>query len=184
MSTSAAAYDYSDNNSNNTTTDTLYNVNISEAKTPFPKDTLTDILTECPSDNDTVILWKQGEEPKPITEFEKSMLNGTLNPYELLEQEEKEQREKKEETEDERERRLKKEYIIKVKVIALDKMGKYPLCNPSTFYNKDKQKLMLLMQEIIDKYSEEEITILFNSVCNDIIFTINTDFSKLPVYNL
>ena len=127
------------------------------------------------------IKWLDPVEPKPISEFEKNMLKGTLSVSELLEQEKNEK--PKEETEEEKEKRIKREYITKVKIIALDKIGKFPLDNPTYFHTREKKKLIQQMEEIM-KMSEEEINTLFNTICTEVLFCPESDYTKFPTYNI
>ena len=81
--------------------------------------------------------------PSSINEYEKELLKGSKTPAQILEEEEKEKEsEKKELSEEEKLKEKKKELITKVKVIALDKMDKHPLVNPSFFSIRDKRKLI------------------------------------------
>jgi hypothetical protein len=127
------------------------------------------------------IKWIEPQELKPLSEYEKNMLKGTINASELLEKEKKEQEEKVEISEEEKEKQMKRDYINKLKVVALDKIGKYPLDNPSYFTIRDKKKLLETM-ETLRKLPEDELTELFNSVCCEVLFAPQTDYSKFPVY--
>jgi vacuolar-type H+-ATPase subunit D/Vma8 len=115
--------------------------------------------------------WIEHVEYTPINEYEKKMLEGTLKPEELIE---KEKEEKPIEVD------WKKQHIMKVKVIGLDKMGKPPLSNPSLFKKKEKDELIKHMEEIL-KLPEDEITLLFNAICNEKIFTTIADYSVFPM---
>ena len=108
------------------------------------------------------------------TDFEKDMIKDTLKPEVLLE---------KEKTEEQIIVEKKKEIITKVKVIALSKMGCYPLCNPSFFSRKDKEILKDHMQQILD-LPEEDMTKLFNETCIEKIFTEKSDYSQFPTYSI
>ena len=117
--------------------------------------------------NDT---WIEKVEYTEPTENEKKMLEGTLNPEQLLEKE-------KQEIID-RDRR--KEYITQVKCYALTKIGKKPLDNPSTFNRETKIKLMETMDEIIKTMTGEQIKIEFDRAINNHIFTdVSMDYSIL-----
>ena len=128
------------------------------------------------------VQWVDNVEPLPLTDFEKNMNKGFITPEQLLEQEKKEQEEPKEETEEEKTKRKQRDYITKVKVIALDKLGKNPLSNPSGFTTREKKRLIEQMEEIMKK-SEEEITTLFNAVCNEVIFAPEANYQFYPVYS-
>ena len=107
-----------------------------------------------------------------INDYEKNMLEGTLNPNQLLEFETTEQKIQYDK---------KREYIIKVKVIALNKIGKHPLINPSYFNQKEKKFLIKTMEEVMTQ-SEEELTKQFNEVCADEIFNTGADYSTYAIY--
>jgi len=120
------------------------------------------------------IKWVEPKEPEPINDYEKDMLKGTLKPEELLE------KEKEEKPIILTEEEYKKQHIMKVKVIGLDRMQKPPLCNPSFFKPDEKQQLIKHMEDIL-KLPEDEITLLFNSICNEKIFTSIADYSTFPM---
>ena len=120
--------------------------------------------------------------PLEITEYEKQLLKGTKNVNELLEEEKKEkEKQERELTEQEKEYNIKREIITKVKVIALDKMDKHPLQNPSFFSRRDKSKLIEIMEEVL-KLPHEELNKKFNKICNEVLFSQEADISKFPVY--
>jgi hypothetical protein len=102
------------------------------------------------------------------SENEKKMLEGTLNPLELLEIE-KQDALQPPEGKNEKDRR--KEYITQVKCYALTKIGKKPLDNPSTFNQEAKIRLMETMDEIIKTMTEEQIKIEFDRAINEHVFT-------------
>ena len=120
-------------------------------------------------------------EVKEITQFEKDMLKGTLNPQELLEKEKHE--EQKQYTQEELDKLKQREYITKVKVIAIDRLGKFPLSNPSFFRRREKEELKILMEHIIKDMNEEEIQREFNEICCEKIFAPGVDVSQFPIYN-
>lgn len=122
----------------------------------------------------TDVKWIDSFEPVPITEFEKEMNKGTLKPEELLE------KEKEEKPVVLTEEEYKKQHIMKVKVIALDRMNKPPLSNPTLFKPEDKQKVIKHMEDIL-KLPDDEITLLFNAICNEKIFTTVADYSAFPM---
>lgn len=122
------------------------------------------------------IKWVDDVEPKPINDFEKEMLKDSLSAEQLLEKE-KEEKPIVLTTEEHR-----KQHIMKVKVISLDKMGKAPLMNPSLFSKKEKEELIKHMEETL-QLTEDVITELFNEVCLRRIFTDKADYSTFPVYS-
>ena len=96
--------------------------------------------------------WIQDIPVQPINEIEKEMLKNTKNPTELLDEEKKEQEEPEIISEEQKEKQFKKDYINKIKVISLDKLGLFPLANPSGFPKRLKDKVIETMQESIDYY--------------------------------
>lgn len=79
---------------------------------------------------------------------------------------------------------LLKEKAMKTKVIALDKMDKHPLMNPSTFSKRDKATLMMKMGDIFNDWSDEQINKEFNDIVNDRILAGGIDYQHYPVYDL
>jgi len=124
------------------------------------------------------IMWADPGPPKEINDFEKRMLEGTKSIDQLL-QEEREVEECKED----KEKVNRKRYITKVKIIALNSLGKHPLDNPSTFSRKEKTKVMDKMQEILNTYTEEDVTGEFYTICEEKIFNEKSDYSSYPVYD-
>jgi len=132
---------------------------------------------------------KERNEPEvPIVyqepnEFEKNMIAHTLNAEQLLEMErqEEEERLKKESeiTEEEKEEipaEHTREYIEMVKVIAITECGHFPLTNPSTLDDYEKNKIKYKMEQIITSnlcyfFVEQK----FNEICTKKVFT-NKDF--------
>jgi len=120
--------------------------------------------------------------PQEINEYEKELLKGTKNVNDLLEEEKKEREQQERELTDlEKEYNIKREIITKVKVIALDKMNKHPLQNPSLFSRRDKSKLIELMEEVL-KLPHEELNNKFNKICNEVLFSPEADITNFPVY--
>ena len=75
------------------------------------------------------------------------------------------------------------EKIIRIKSICLHKMGKDILINTSYLINKEKDRLIKLMNEYAE-VSDEKIEEEFNEICNDTIFEPKRDYSNFPVYNI
>jgi hypothetical protein len=120
--------------------------------------------------------------PQEINEYEKELLKGTKNVNELLEEEKKDrEKQERELTDLEKEYNIKREIITKVKVIALDKMDKHPLQNPSLFSRRDKSKLIEHMEEVL-KLPHEELNNKFNRICNEVLFAPEVDLTKFSVY--
>lgn len=124
--------------------------------------------------NNNIIIENKGVDVEYIepTNYEKELLKGTLTPEELIEKE-KEELIKKDEINQEDTRR---DFITKVKAIALSRCGFHPLSNPSTFDYKSKNEVIKMM-EIVLKNTEDEITEEFNNVCIEKIFSKN-DYTK------
>lgn len=76
-----------------------------------------------------------------------------------------------------------KEKAMKVKVICLDEMDKHPLCNPSFFSKREKDKLLEKMGIIFNSYSNEEIDKTFASIVNDRLLASGADVSNYPIYD-
>jgi len=118
-------------------------------------------------------------EPKEINQFEIDMLKGTMSPSELLESEKEE---KKPLTKADIEYLTRREYITKVKVIGLHRMGKHPLYNGSLLKPREKEKLKESMEKIM-LLTDDQIQREFNDICIDNLFDSNTDYSTYPVYD-
>ena len=119
----------------------------------------------------------------PITEYEIKMLEGTKNPQELLEEESKE--EPIFLTDEEIKEREKREYIQRVKVVALHMCNKPILSNPSFFKEVEKNKIIKAMQSIIDNMTNEDIITRFNEICSEEIFTGEGDrYETFPVIKM
>jgi UTP-glucose-1-phosphate uridylyltransferase len=123
------------------------------------------------------IQWVEPREPEPINDYEINMLKNTKNPFQLLEDEIIET--KPELTEKQKRR----QYITMIKVVALDSMGKNCMSNPSYFSKKEKDKLIKLMEEFMEK-PEEEIKPLFNEIVSEKLFHPSADYSNYPVYDI
>jgi hypothetical protein len=128
--------------------------------------------------------WVQDIPVREINDYEKDMLKNTKNAQELLAQEEYEKNNPPKVTEEEKQEQFKRNYINKVKVIALDSLGLYPIANPSNFPDKLKQKVIETMRDVINLYGDDEaaITKAFNDVCIDKIFNKSVDYTKFPIY--
>lgn len=118
-------------------------------------------------------------EPTEPNAFEKGLLKGTITPSELIEQEKKEA---KEVTKAEIEFLARHEYITKVKVIGLHRIGKHPLYNGSFLKPSEKERLKTTMEKIM-LLTDEQIQREFNDICIDNLFDSNTDYSTYPVYD-
>lgn len=116
-------------------------------------------------------------------EFEKEMLKGTKNVEELLQEEKQEIEHRHELTQEDIDRRVRKDYITKVKVVALDGLGYHPIANPSLMTKEDKKKIILMMQDVMTR-PEDEINQLFNHIVNTKLLAPKNDYSNYPVYNI
>jgi len=123
------------------------------------------------------IKWIDDIPVTPITDFEKNLLKGTMSASELLEQEQKEKEEAKPLTQNEIDYNAKRDYITRVKCVALDLMGKHPLENPTKFTTREKKRLMEQMEMVMTK-TDEEIINLFNSTCNEVLFAPEANYTQ------
>jgi hypothetical protein len=120
-------------------------------------------------------------------EYEKEMLKGTKSVLELLQEEEQEriietQQEKASYIEAVKtHEEIMKEYITKVKVIALYRLQYHPLSNPSTFSRNDKLRVQDEMKEVM-KIPDQEITRIFNDIVCNRLFAPEADYSRYPIY--
>ena len=112
-------------------------------------------------------------------EYEKDMLKNTKSAKELIEEELDEdaliltQEEKI------------KNVILMFQVIALNRMNLHPLYNVSTLNSSQKTELFGHMDSLKMDYDNDLITDIsneFNKICNDKLFSNNTDVSTYPVY--
>jgi len=115
--------------------------------------------------------WIQDIKYEEPNEYEKNLIKDTKTASQLLESE------LEQET-----YTTKRDLINKVKVVALARMGCYPLTNPSFFSKQDKSKLISLM-ELVLNLPNDKLTKEFNEVCTDKIFTEKSDYSQFPIYN-
>jgi len=129
---------------------------------------MTPNINHYPGDSSFMIDKVEYSEP---SEYEKKMLEGTRNPKQQLEAEEKE------EPIHINERKM---FIDMIKVIALVETGHTPLDNPSNFYNKEKQVVIKAMEKLLD-YPKEKLQERFNEICNEHLFHPNADYSQYPV---
>jgi hypothetical protein len=126
------------------------------------------------------IKWRDDIEPQPINDYEKDMLKNTKDADQLLKEESEER--PPELTDDQKLKQKSRDYITRVKVLALDSIGKHPLANTYYFSRKEKQTLISTMEDIMKK-SDDDIIYSFNTLCNDKLFTNDSDYSTFPVYN-
>jgi len=85
-------------------------------------------------------------------------------------------------TEEEKFEIFKKELITKVKIIALDKIGKDPLTNGSNLKKRDKDKVIKHMEDIL-KLPLDDIDLLFKDICIEKIFDDDKDYTNFPCYS-
>jgi hypothetical protein len=125
------------------------------------------------------IKWRDDIEYMEPNEFEKNMLKDTKTPKELIESEAVEepivltQEEKI------------KNVILMFQVIALNRMNLHPLHNVSTMNPSQKNELLGHMNCLKMDYDNDlivDISNEFNRICNDKLFSSNTDVSTYPVY--
>jgi hypothetical protein len=118
---------------------------------------------------------------QPPNAYEIKMLEGTKTPSQLLEEEEAEKLKKLTDVNTSSESDKRKEIITRLKVVALDRLGKHPLMNPAHLSQRDKNKLISLMSTLQDE-PEESIIKEFNDICNDVLFSGKADPSTFPMY--
>ena len=131
-----------------------------------------------PIKNDSSWMIKEVPYTEP-SEEEKKLLEGTKTAKELIEEEQKE--EKKELTTEEKLEQYRRDYITKVKVIALYKCKFNPIANPSDFTSLEKQRVIDKMGKIIKNYNDDEVTEEFNTIINNMLLDAKTNYEKLPV---
>lgn len=73
---------------------------------------------------------------------------------------------------------------IKVRTIALHRLGKYILINTFSMFPKEKEEYKNMMDEIILTMTEDQITKEFNEICLNTIFKHDFDLSKVPIYDV
>lgn len=115
--------------------------------------------------------------PSEPTEYEKKMLKDSKSVDALLAEE---QRPVELTDADAEYERKKKAYITKIKVVALDKFGKHPLSNPTTYSARDKKRVIAIMEELL-LLPENVLDKQFNEICTDTIFDSKADYSKFLV---
>jgi hypothetical protein len=111
--------------------------------------------------------WITDVEYKPPNDFEIKMLEGTIKPEQLLEQEKNEQ--PKEQTEEQKLKGIK----TMIKIVAMDRMGcKKHLENTSLWSVRQKKELIKQMEYVLTEYNNDKKMIEdeFNEiVCHDIL---------------
>lgn len=117
------------------------------------------------------IKWKEDIPYEDPNQFEIDFNKDTKKPNELLEFEKVEEPIKSDK---------KRDLIDRIKVISLNRLGYYPLTNPSTFFQKDKDKLIEVMKECLE-LPEDILTQEFNEVCTTKIFLPNADYSLFTI---
>jgi hypothetical protein len=135
-------------------------------------------MNKQPLKNDNSWMIKEVPYSEP-SEAEKKLLEGTKTAKELIEEEQKE--EKKELTTEEKLEQYRRDFITKVKVIALYKCKFNPVANPSEFTNVEKQRVIDKMSKIIKNYNDDEITDEFNTIINNMLLDAKTNYENLPV---
>jgi hypothetical protein len=115
--------------------------------------------------------------PTEPSEYEKKMLKDSKSVDALLTEE---QRPVELPDVDAEYERKKKAYITKVKVVALDKFGKHPLSNPTTYCERDKKRVIAIMEELL-LLPEDVLDKQFNEICTETIFDSKADYSKFSV---
>ena len=85
-------------------------------------------------------------------------------------------------TEDEKLKIHRREMLQRIRCIALDAMGKNILIDPKKLLPKEKRDFIKRIEELYI-LSEEELTNMFNTICQDTLFQCGSDYSNYPVYN-
>lgn len=76
-----------------------------------------------------------------------------------------------------------KEKVMKCKIVALNKRGKSPLFNPRYMKQREKDKLIAEIKELLGK-PLSEIDEMFNEIVLDELLCEGKDVSTYPVYDL
>lgn len=141
---------------------------------------MTDILKNTNLEPNKVVIVQEIEhvpiEYKEPNQYEIDMIKYTLSPCELLEMEKHETIPVVKNFQDYTDENYKKDLLTKVKVIALQECGFFPLINPSTLDDYDKDRVKEKMEEILELgFSEIDITEKFEKICIKRIFS-NKDY--------
>ena len=123
--------------------------------------------------------WKQDIEYTEPNDYEKNLIKDTIKSHELIEKEKEEIVIEK--TQEEKDKEYKEHYILRVKVIAMHKMGKSIISNPSYWKHEHKKELINEMQNILDLCSEEEIVNKFNFIVNENLLDGNFNYESFPL---
>ena len=115
----------------------------------------------------------------PPNENELKMLQGTISPDQLKELEEKEELDLINISEEEKIKNQRKEYITKVKCLAMDLCGKTITSNPSYMSYIERQKIIKAMETLIHDESESSIDEMFNVLCCEKVFKTGTNYETL-----
>ena len=128
------------------------------------------------------IKWAEPRAPVQPSKNELEMLDGTLNPKELIKREREESLIEK--TPEEIKKQKTKEMMNMFKVITMDQMGYSPLNDFRDLNVKEQSEYMSLMKERVKEYSdgkEEEIRERFNKICIDKLFHRTADITRYCV---
>lgn len=74
-------------------------------------------------------------------------------------------------------------YITRVKTIALATLNFKPLTNPRDLSKKDFKKLLDTCRHIIDNQTDEWITKEFNDIVCTEILSVDNDITRYPIYS-
>ena len=75
-----------------------------------------------------------------------------------------------------------RDFITRVKTIALDKLNYNPLINPKSLSKREFTKVVNLCQDIIDTKTIEEIKCMFDDIICNSILCEDRDYSQYPIY--
>ena len=127
------------------------------------------------------VTWIDTIDPQPINDYEKDMLKNTFKPDELIMLEKTASVASEPNTDPTSKNR--RDYITKVKLIALDMLGKPLMYNTTFLPLKLKNELLDKMREIMS-WDDTTITTKFNELCTDKLFQPTSEFWYYPVYDV
>ena len=127
---------------------------------------------------------------KAIDEFQEHMLKLTEEGKKIKEEEDAKLKDKLIELENAPtttgkktpEEIARRDYILKVRTIALSKLGINALIHTSDLTEKQHKEFIKKCDKILNKMSEDEITTRFNEIVIDEIFNSKSDYTKYPIY--
>lgn len=76
---------------------------------------------------------------------------------------------------------IKKDRVMRCKAICLERMGKHPLFSVSCLNQREKKRLVEMVQEMFWNMPDEIITAEFNELCSETIFDLKADYTAYSV---